>query len=101
MLFKPEHVQQILDLVTIGTDLTDVECDAVHALVREFADCFTLSVWEVQAVKGGSHHLDIKPGTKFSTKVVNHWVRDGWSDWWLCRVVMFGVAVGSYLVVVE
>ncbi|KIM85939.1 hypothetical protein PILCRDRAFT_24852, partial [Piloderma croceum F 1598] len=68
---KPERVQKILELITIGDDLTTPERDAVKALIVEFADCFALSVSEVKAVKNGEHKLDIKPGTTFSTKVAN------------------------------
>ena len=69
--FKPERVQKILELITIGDDLTESEHEAVKTLIVEFADCFALSVSEVKAVKNGEHRLDIKPGTKFSTKVAN------------------------------
>jgi hypothetical protein len=68
---KPERVQKILELVTIGDDLTMSEREAVRDLIVEFADCFALSVSEVKAVKNGEHKLDIKPGTTFSTKVAN------------------------------
>ena len=69
--FKPERVQKIAELVTIGDDLTELEHKAVQALISEFADCFALSVSEVKAVKNGEHKLDIKPGVKFSTKITN------------------------------
>ena len=69
--FKPERVQKIKELVTIGNDLTELERNAVQALISEFADCFALSVSEGKAVKNGEHKLDIKPGVKFSTKINN------------------------------
>jgi len=69
--FKPERVQKILDLITVGDDLTKSERKSVEALIVEFADCFAISVSEVKAVKNGEHKLNIKPGTKFSTKVSN------------------------------
>jgi hypothetical protein len=68
---EPRRIQKILELITIGDDLTTPERDAVNALIVEFADCFALSVSEVKAVKNGEHKLDIKPGTTFSTKVAN------------------------------
>jgi hypothetical protein len=68
---KPERVQKIIELIAIGDDLTPPERDAVRALITEFADCFALSVSEVKAVKNREHKLEIKPGTKFSTKVAN------------------------------
>jgi hypothetical protein len=70
-LNKPKRVQKILELITIRDDLTTSKRDAVKALIIEFADCFALSVSEVNAVKNGEHKLDIKPGTTFSTKVAN------------------------------
>ena len=69
--FKLERVQKILELVTIGDDLTELQRKTVQALVADFADCFALSVSEVKAVKNGEHKLNIKPGTKFSTKIAN------------------------------
>jgi len=69
--FKHERVQKIIELVTIGDDLTELEREAVQALISEFADCFALSVSEVKAVKNGEHKLDIIPGVKFSTKIIN------------------------------
>ena len=69
--FLEKRVAKIVDLVTIGDDLTADERSKVVALIREFADCFALSVSEVTAVKGGEHKLEIKPGTKFATKVTN------------------------------
>jgi hypothetical protein len=70
--FNPECVQKILELVTIGNDLTELEHKMVRALIAEFADCFALSVSEVKAVKNGDYKLNIKPGKKFSTKIANH-----------------------------
>jgi hypothetical protein len=69
--FKPERVQKILELVTIGDDLTELQRKTVQALVAEFADCFALAVSEVKAVKNREHKLNIKPRTKFSTKIAN------------------------------
>lgn len=69
--FKAERVAKILEFVTIGDDLSEQERERVRELVKEYADCFALSVSEVRTVKGGEHRLDIKPGTKFTTKIMN------------------------------
>jgi len=70
--FLKKRVAKIVELVTIGDDLTVEKQSKVVALIQEFVDCFALSVSEVTAVKGGEHKLEIKPGTKFATKVTNH-----------------------------
>ena len=67
--FKPERVQEILRLVTIGDDLSAEERQEVQNLIRSFADIFALSVSEVRIVENAVHHLDIPTDTKFSLKV--------------------------------
>jgi hypothetical protein len=64
-------VAKIVELVTIGDDLTEEEHTTVVVLIEEFTDCFALSVSEVKTVKGSEHKLDIKPGSKFATKITN------------------------------
>ena len=66
---KPERVQEILRLVTIGDDLTMEERQKVRDLVSSFADIFALSVNEVKTVDNAVHHLNIPPDAKFSMKV--------------------------------
>lgn len=67
--FKPERVEEILGLITIGTDLTDKERNEVRDLIREFADIFALSVHEVLPVNDAIHRLNISPDATFSKKV--------------------------------
>ena len=57
------------DKVKIGPDLSDEECKKVQKFLADWADIFALSVSEVKHVKNATHHLDIDPGTTFSTKV--------------------------------
>lgn len=68
-LFLPERVAQILEEVTLGPDLTDDQCEQVRAVVASFADCFALSMSEVNTVPGACHRLDIPEGAKFRTKI--------------------------------
>ena len=69
--FLDKQVAKIVELVTIGDDLTEEEHTTVVVLIEEFTDCFALSVSEVKTVKGSEHKLDIKPGSKFATKITN------------------------------
>ena len=72
MPHKHEWVQKILELVTIGSDLSSSQQELVQALVTEFADCFALSVIKIKAVPGAVHRLDIKTGSIFPTRIGNH-----------------------------
>ena len=72
MPHKHEWVQKILELVTIGSDLSSSQQELVQALVTEFADCFALSVIKIKAVPGVVHRLDIKTGSIFPTRIGNH-----------------------------
>ena len=66
---KPERVQELLRLVTIGNDLTLGERQEVRQLISSFADIFALLVSEVKVVEDTVHHLDIPPDATFSMKV--------------------------------
>jgi transposase InsO family protein len=66
---KPERVQELLRLVTIGDDVNPEERQAVRQLISDFADIFALSVSEVKTVEDAIHHLDIPPDAAFSLKV--------------------------------
>jgi hypothetical protein len=67
--FKDERVEAVLAEVTIGEDLDDKQRVSVVELIREFADCFALSLSEVTIVEGAAHKLNIPEGTTFKTKV--------------------------------
>jgi transposase InsO family protein len=66
---KPERVQELLRLVTIGDDLSPKERQEVRDLISAFADIFALSVSEVKVVDNAVHHLDIPAETNFNMKV--------------------------------
>jgi len=67
--YKPERVDEILRLVTIGNDLSEDQNIKVRELISSFADVFALSVHEVRLVKDVVHRLNIHPDAVFSTKV--------------------------------
>lgn len=66
---KPERVQRIKQEVTIGPDLTDTQRQVVQDLLEEYADCFALSINEVNAIPGTTHKLNIPEGATFRTKI--------------------------------
>ena len=66
---KPERVEELLRLVTIGDDLSIEERQKVRDLISSFADIFALSVSEVKVVENAVHRLDIPPEATFSMKV--------------------------------
>jgi hypothetical protein len=66
---KPERVQELLRLITIGDDLNPEQREKVQELITSFADVFALSVSEVKIADDAVHKLDIPPETKFPMKV--------------------------------
>ncbi|OJT14657.1 Retrovirus-related Pol polyprotein from transposon opus [Trametes pubescens] len=64
--FKEEQVQAILEAVQLGDDLSDEEREHVKQLLREYADCFALSIKEVTPVPGAVHTLNVPPDAVFS-----------------------------------
>jgi hypothetical protein len=69
--FKVDRVAAVLAEITIGDDLTSGERNKVVDLLREYADCFALSMGEVLVVKGAAHRLNIpnRETATFRTKV--------------------------------
>ncbi|GLB38087.1 putative retrotransposable element Tf2 155 kDa protein type 1-like [Lyophyllum shimeji] len=68
--FKKERVDAVLNEITLGTDLSEEERSRAVSLLREYADCFALSLSEVTTVDGATHKLNIpdRNTTKFRTK---------------------------------
>ncbi|KAF9540438.1 hypothetical protein CPC08DRAFT_650889, partial [Agrocybe pediades] len=67
--FNPSRVATVLSEITVGEDLSPSEKSAVLDLLTEFADCFALSVNEVNTVEGAEHRFNIPEGATFRTKV--------------------------------
>ncbi|KIJ95894.1 hypothetical protein K443DRAFT_30426, partial [Laccaria amethystina LaAM-08-1] len=67
--FLQAHVEKILELVQIGEDVTESQRDEVKALISEFADCFALSLSEVNLIPGAVHKLNVPENATFRTKI--------------------------------
>ena len=67
--YKKERTMRIVQEVTIGPDITLDQRQAVQELLTEYADCFALSIKEVNAIPGAVHKLNIPEGTTFRTKI--------------------------------
>ncbi|EDR07197.1 uncharacterized protein LACBIDRAFT_328212 [Laccaria bicolor S238N-H82] len=67
--FLQACVEKILELVQIGDDITADQRKEVKSLIAEFADCFALSLSEVNLIPGTVHKLDIPENTSFRTKI--------------------------------
>ena len=67
--WKPERMARILKEVSIGWDIDDAEWNTVQDMIAEFADCFALSMKEVNAILGAIHKLNILEGITFRTKI--------------------------------
>ena len=67
--FLPACVLKILELVQIGEDVTAAQVEEVKALISKFADCFALSLNEVNLIPGAVHKLNIPKDTTFCTKI--------------------------------
>ncbi|KLO03778.1 hypothetical protein SCHPADRAFT_841297, partial [Schizopora paradoxa] len=67
--FRPARVEHVLRDITVGSDLTVEQHARVIALLREFADCFALSVSEVHAVPNAIFHLNVPPDASLPKKV--------------------------------
>jgi hypothetical protein len=66
---KAERVARIIQEVTIGPDVTHNQRQAVQELIKEYADCFALSIKEVNTIPGAVHKLNIPEGATFRTKI--------------------------------
>jgi hypothetical protein len=67
--YKPERIQRIKQEVTIGPDVTDEQRQIILNTLEEYADCFTLSMKEVNTIPGAVHKLNIPSGATFRTKI--------------------------------
>ena len=67
--WKPECVERILKEVTFGWDITESERNTAKAIIAEFADCFVLSIKEVNTIPGAMHKLNIPEDTTFKMKI--------------------------------
>ncbi|KAJ6459055.1 hypothetical protein C8R45DRAFT_843592, partial [Mycena sanguinolenta] len=68
--FNPERVAKILELVRIGSDLTEEQKGIVRSFVTEHADVFALSAGEVCVAEGAEYAPRIPADATFSTRAV-------------------------------
>ena len=66
------RVQDILDKISIGPDLTGAQWARVMDLVREYPDIFALSLSEVFPVNFMQHKLKIDPGIALQRKHIRN-----------------------------
>ena len=66
---KPERVRRIIQEITIGPDVTQDQRQSIWELIDEYADCFALSLKEVNVIPGAVHKLNIPEGATFRTKI--------------------------------
>ncbi|KZP10725.1 hypothetical protein FIBSPDRAFT_681999, partial [Athelia psychrophila] len=59
--FSKERVEEILEKVKLGPDLTDEQQGRVCDLIMKYADIFALSLSEVRPVNWYKHHLTVDP----------------------------------------
>ena len=62
-------MEAILAKITLGPDLTAAQCELIHHLISEYAECFALLMSKVTAVEGATLHLNIPRDKQFWTKI--------------------------------
>ncbi|KIM79278.1 hypothetical protein PILCRDRAFT_52296, partial [Piloderma croceum F 1598] len=68
-VFAPARVEAVVAAIRIGDDLSPEEKIIVQDLIKEYADCFALSMSEVYHVPGAVHKIDVPKDKVFNTKV--------------------------------
>ena len=67
--FMKAHVDTVVTAIHIGDDLSPEEVTIVQNLIKEYTDCFALSMSEVHHVPGAVHKINIPKDKVFNTKV--------------------------------
>jgi hypothetical protein len=68
-LFAIARVDAIIVTIHIGDDLSSEEKIIVRDLIKEYADCFALSISEVHHVLGAVHKINVPKDKVFNMKV--------------------------------
>lgn len=79
--FTEEHVEEILQKIAIGPDLTTEQRNEVKALICDYADIFALSLSEVKVINWYKHHLNVDPTVKLPKKTAQRPVTEAQKDW--------------------
>jgi transposase InsO family protein len=79
--FSETRIQEILQAVEIGPDLSGEQREQVRALIQEYADVFALSLSEVLYVDWYKHKLNVEPNQTFPTRVSQRPMTEGQKEW--------------------
>ncbi|GLB45130.1 hypothetical protein LshimejAT787_2000350 [Lyophyllum shimeji] len=79
--FAETRVDEILQKIDIGPDLTSEQRERVRDLICEYADVFALSLSEVFFVDWYKHKLNIKLDTKFPTRINQRPIMEAQKTW--------------------
>ena len=79
--FSEKRVQEILEAIVIGPDLSEDQREQVRALIREYADVFALSLSEVLYVDWYKHKLNVDPNQTFPTRINQRPITEGQNEW--------------------
>jgi hypothetical protein len=66
-MFAEPRIQEILEAIEIGPDLSDEQREQVRSLVHEYTDIFALTLSEVLYIDLYKHKLSIDPNQTFPT----------------------------------
>jgi transposase InsO family protein len=79
--FNKARVEEILNAIQIGPDLTTEQREEVRALIMKYADIFALSLSEVLYVDWYTHKLNVDPEQVFPTRISQRPVTEGQKLW--------------------
>ena len=79
--FSEKRIQEILEAIEIGPDLSEEQREQVRTLIHEYADVFALSLSEVFYVDWYKHKLNIDPNQSFPTQISQRPITDGQKEW--------------------
>ena len=67
--FMKAHVDPVVAAIHIGNDLSLEEVTIVQNLIKEYANCFTLSMSKVHHIPGAVHKINVPKDKVFNMKV--------------------------------
>ena len=79
--FAKDRVEEILQKITIGPDLTKAQHEEIRTLISEYADVFALSLSEVKVIDWYKHHLNVDPSVKLPKKTAQRPITEAQMDW--------------------
>ena len=79
--FETQRVDEILNKIELGPDLTDDQRERIRTLIQDYADVFAISLSEVRVVDWHKHHLNIDTSVKLPTRVSQRPITEAQKDW--------------------